>query len=122
MALQDGAQVHQQGALRLQRKAVAALLAAHQQVGGRGVKGIHVRLQGEDAQRSGGGVEVPGGVQHAQLLDLAPLVCQDAAARQGESIINGGVAQRDRQVGVVKGQVWKSLGCLGKQAWLLSCL
>jgi REP element-mobilizing transposase RayT len=65
-----------------------------EQVGGRGVEWVHVRLQGEDAQRSGGGVDVPGGIQHAQLLDLAPLICQDVAARQGEGAKPGGVAQR----------------------------
>ena len=99
-----------------------ALLAAHQQAGGRGVESVYVRLQGEDAQRRYSGVQVPGRVQHAQLLDQPRLVRHNPAARQGEGAVHGGVAQRDLQVGVVKGQLGEGAGEAGEERWLLGCL
>ena len=68
---QQGAQVDQQRAGRLQGQAAAvAPGGAPPAGGGVGVGGVAVRLQREDAQRRDGRVQVPGRVQHLELLDL----------------------------------------------------
>ncbi len=122
MAEQDGAQVDQQRALRLQREAVAALLAAHQQARGRGVDGS--TSGSRERMRSGAtaGSRSQGESSTLSSWTSPALSASDPAARQGKGAVHGGVAQRDRQVGVVKGQLGEGAGEAGEERRLLGCL
>ncbi|HLE50555.1 MAG TPA: hypothetical protein VI755_00735 [Anaerolineales bacterium] len=118
VALQDGAQPDQQGTGGFQRQAVGVTRAVNGQVGRRGMRRVMVWLYAQDAQGWGQGVQLPGTVQGDNLFHLAGFVCQDAATRQGEEIVGGGVVQGQRQIGVVIGQVGEGTRHLPEEARL----
>ena len=119
VAAQQGCQVDQQRAGRFQAQAVGAPGGAHEQAGRFGVKGIDLRREGHGAQRGPGGVQHPGGIHHLKVCYYA-IVCRgDLAARQREGAENGGMAQRQVQVGVVESQVRECLRGAAEQPRLV---
>jgi hypothetical protein len=109
MAAQDGAQVEQQRALVLQAQAVGGPVGTQQQATRPPVEGVFVGAHGQHAQGRRQRVELPGRVRHVDRLHPAVLIDLHMAVSQREGIVYGGMAQRERQVGVVVDQLGESL-------------
>ena len=122
VALEDRRQVDQQGPGRVEWKAVREALETGQHGARRSVGRIAVKLQGEGAQRRRFRVQVPGSVEGRNALYPVMIICLHPAARQGKAAVSRSVAQGQRDIGVVVGQIWESLLDLAEKSRLAACV
>ena len=87
--------------------------------------GVGIRLEDQHPERRGRRVQVPGVVQHLQVVQDAPGVALEGAVGQREGAMQRRVAQHERDVGVIKDDIRETPGQLvedGRLAGGAGCL